>query len=289
MQSTHTALAPLLQTFLGEILFGEKVGLTDQRLTGRLADQDVREHIRAVFVPLIRARTVKTERRRAQGQAISLSHWKPYQATFSERRPVEQAKNTLFNLVPCNQALEVGMTNFLDAAPDLAAFAKNAGPQALRIDYLTADQRLAFYTPDFFVRNGDGSYALIETKGRQDIDVPRKASAAMEWCKTASKTGIKWQYVFTPQNVMEGVTGNRLDDLVRACAPALQNLLSETTKAPELPLFTARPEGERRGRSSWCRCFLFWVHPVRNRARYIPKRLHRRATPRKGGPTFPRK
>ena len=244
VQSTHTALAPLLQTFLGEILFGEKVGLTDQRLTGRLADQDVREHIRAVFVPLIRARTVKTERRRTQGQAISLSHWKPYQATFSERRPVEQAKNTLFNLVPCNQALEVGMTNFLDAAPDVAAFAKNAGPQALRIDYLTADQRLAFYTPDFFVRNGDGSYALIETKGRQDIDVPPKASAAMEWCKTASKTGIKWQYVFTPQNVMEGVTGNRLDDLVRACAPALQNLLSETTKAPELPLFIARPEGD---------------------------------------------
>ena len=49
VQSTHTMLAPLLQTFLAEILFGEKVGLTDRRLTGRLADQDAREHIRAVF------------------------------------------------------------------------------------------------------------------------------------------------------------------------------------------------------------------------------------------------
>lgn len=244
VQSTHTVLAPLLQAFLGEILFGEKVGLTDRRLTGRLADQDVREHIRAVFVPLIRARTVKTEKRRAQGEAVSLRHWKPYQATYSERRPVERAKHTLFNLVPCNQALEVGMTSFLDVAPDVAAFAKNAGPQALRIDYLTADQRLAFYTPDFFVRTADGSYALVETKGRQDRDVPRKASAAVEWCKTASKGEIKWQYVFTPQNVMEGLTGNRFDDLARACIPALQNLLSETTQAPELPLFTARPEGD---------------------------------------------
>ena len=115
--------------------------------------------------------------------------------------------HTLFNLVPCNQALEVGMTNFLDASPDVAAFAKNAGPQALRIDYLTADQRLASYTPDFFVRAEDGSYAVVETKGRQDIDVPRKASAAVEWCKAASKGGVKWQYVFTPQNVMEGLTG----------------------------------------------------------------------------------
>ena len=28
---------------------------------------------------------------------------------------------------------------------------------------------------------------------------PRKAAAAVEWCKTASKGGTKWQYVFTPQ------------------------------------------------------------------------------------------
>ena len=244
VQSTHTALAPLLQTFLGEILFGEKVGLTDQRLTGRLADQDVREHIRAVFVPLIRARTVKTEKRRAQGEPKLLRHWKPYQATFSERRPVERAGRTLFNLVPCNQSLEVAMTSFLDNAPDVSAFAKNAGPQALRIDYLSTNQRLAFYTPDFFARMEDSAYALVETKGRQDADVPGKAAAAVEWCKAASKAGVRWQYVFTPQNVMEGLTGNRFDELARACVPALQNLLSETTKAPELPLFTARPEGD---------------------------------------------
>ncbi len=244
VQSTHTVLAPLLQIFLGEILFGEKVALVDPRLTGRLADQDVREHIRAVFIPLIRARTVNTEKRRSQGEPILLRNWKPYQATLSERRPVQKAKDTLFNLVPCNQSLEVAMTSFLDAAPDVAAFAKNAGPQALRVDYLTADQRLAFYTPDFFARTRDGAYSLIETKGRQDIDVPRKAAAAVEWCKTASKGEAKWQYVFTPQNVMEGITGNQFADLARACVPALQNLLSETTKQPELPLFGQRPENE---------------------------------------------
>ncbi len=45
------------------------------------------------------------------------------------------------------------------------------------------------------------------------------------------------RYVFTPQNIMQGVTANRFADLVRACVPALKNLLSETTGAPELPLF----------------------------------------------------
>ena len=138
-------------------------------------------------------------------------HWTPIrgqswtsidnQATLSERKPVEKAKNTLFNLVPCDQSLEVAMTSFLDNGADVKAFAKNAGPQALRIDYLTMDQRLAFYRPDFFVRMDTREYALVETKGRQDRDVPRKAAAAVEWCKAASKSGTKWQYVFTPQNV----------------------------------------------------------------------------------------
>jgi len=237
VQSTHKVLAPLLQIFLGEMLFGEKVSLVDQRLTKRLSDQDVREHIRAVFIPLIRERTVETKKRRAKGEAVSLRNWKPFQATYSENRPVERSAQTLFNLVPCNRSLEVALSQFLDKAPDVAAFAKNAGPQALRIDYLTADQRLAFYTPDFFVRMAGGEYALVETKGRQDSDVPRKARAAVEWCKAASKSGTAWQYVFVPQAIMEGLTGNQFGDLIRACAPALKNLISETTHAPELPLF----------------------------------------------------
>ena len=35
----------------------------------------------------------------------------------------------------------------------------------------------------------------------------------------------------------KGLKSNHFADLARACAPALQNLLSETTGAPELPLF----------------------------------------------------
>ncbi|MCS3765552.1 DEAD/DEAH box helicase family protein [Bradyrhizobium centrosematis] len=240
VQSTHSILAPLLQTFLGEILFGEKVSLVDPRLVARLSDPDVREHIRAVFVPLIRARTVKTEKRRLAREAETVRHWKPYQATFSEQRPAMKAGRTLFNLVPCNRSLEVALAKFVDVARDVAAFAKNAGPQAVRIDYLTIDQRLAFYTPDFFVRGDDGTLYLVETKGRQDRDVPKKAMAAIEWCKTASRSKTKWEYVFIPQNVMEGLATDKFADLVRACAPALQNLLSETSREPELPLFGPR-------------------------------------------------
>ncbi len=199
--------APLLQTFIEEMLFERKTNLFEPELIARLGDSDVGEHIRAVFVPLIRKHTTKVERRLPDQEPMMLSTWKPFQVTHSERRPALEAQSTLFNLVPCNRELEVAMTEFLTAkARDVAAFAKNAGPQCLRVDYIGVGGRLAFYTPDFFVRTTSGNYYLVETKGREDIDVPRKARAAVEWCKCASTNKCKWEYLYVPQGVFENLS-----------------------------------------------------------------------------------
>lgn len=244
VRNLHATLAPLLQTFLEEILFERKTNLFDPALTARLADTDVGEHIRAVFVPLVRERSTRTERRAPAASPISVRTWKPYQVTHSERHPALPAQPTPFNLVPCKLGLEVALTRFLEKADDSAAFAKNAGPQCLRIDYLALGGRLAFYTPDFFVRAKDGNYYLIETKGREDREVPRKAQAAQAWCAAASTPGCKWEYLYVPQGLLERMTGNSVRELARACAPALQNLLSEEEEKDTAPLFAAVIEAE---------------------------------------------
>jgi type III restriction enzyme len=228
-------LAPLLETFLTEILFTEKLTLFDQRLLSRISDPDVRENVRATFVPLILKRTTFKEERRANTAGKPVSLWKPFQVTHSAHRPAVSAKRTLFNLAPCNRDLEVAMSQFLDRAPDVVAFCKNAGPQSLRVDYLSGNGQLAFYTPDFLVRLNDGGYALTETKGRVDKDVPLKARAAVEWCKAASKGKTKWVYLYVPQQTFEAFGDNRLDVLARSCEPALRDLLDEAAE-PQLTL-----------------------------------------------------
>lgn len=244
LRGQHATLAPLIQRFLEEVLFGERVTLYDNRLVARLADPDVREHIRATFIPIIlKIITFKSERLK-ETEPQTLSAWKPYQATHSERRPTRPAQRTLFNLVPCDSQLEVAMTQFLDFATDLTAFAKNAGPQALRIDYLTTEGRRAIYTPDFFVRRPEGHYYLIETKGRSDKDVPAKARAAIEWCKAASTKSVRWEYVFVPQAVFEQIRGNSVDELARACAPSLADLLREA-QASQLTFTFEKADEER--------------------------------------------
>jgi len=236
LRGMHAALAPLVQAFLEEILFEKKTTLFDQALIARLGDSDVAEHVRAVFVPLIRVRTTTTEKRLSAAEPMALSTWKPFQVTHSERHPVLEAKRTLFNLVPCNRELEVAMTRFADRASDVVALAKNAGPQSLRIDYLAPGGRLAFYTADFFVRTRDDTHFLIETKGRVDSDVPRKARAAVAWCQAASTQGTKWEYLYVPQGVFEKLSGDTVAELARTCAPALQNLLAEEDDKQRYPL-----------------------------------------------------
>ena len=98
-------LRSVLKEFLEKVLFTEAMDLNDQRLIGRLADADVREHLRAAFVPLILDRTIQKEERLPETEPQWLSDWRPYQATHSERHPAVQARRTLFNLVPCNHEL----------------------------------------------------------------------------------------------------------------------------------------------------------------------------------------
>ncbi len=241
IRGTHKVIAPLLETFITELLFKEKVTLFDPRLLSRLADSDVREHIRAAFVPLILSRTTIKEERKPGGKGVSASSWKPYQVTHSEHHPAIPAKRTVFNLVPCNRNLEVAMCQFLDLAPDVRAFCKNGGPQALRIDYQTQRGRLSFYTPDFIVRMSAREYALVETKGREDKDVPLKARAAAAWCDAASQEGEKWTYIYVPQKLFENLSDNKLKTLMRMCRPSLKQLVEEISD-PQLSLPFGEPE-----------------------------------------------
>jgi type III restriction enzyme len=106
---------------------------------------------------------------------------------------------------------------------------------------------LAFYTPDFFARTENGNYYLVETKGREDVDVPRKARAAVAWCESASTKNCKWEYVYVPQGVFGRMTGNSFEELVRTCQPALENVLQSEQLEERFPLFAGvlEPEEER--------------------------------------------
>ena len=206
----HPVIAPLLAHFLTEMLFEEPVSLNDERLIRRLKDNDVAAAIEAVFKPLILEKAIHEETRQPlKKPPMWLSDWLPYPFTRSQRHPAVRAEKTLFNLVPCHSHFEAEFARWLDTAPDVVAFAKNAGPQALRIDYINASGRIARYIPDFFIRDNKGAYVLVETKGMPDANAAHKARAAQAWCRAASQSGVSWTYLLVHQSEWNLLLGNR--------------------------------------------------------------------------------
>lgn len=242
VHGTNAILQPLITRFIEELLFEKKVSLFSGEVDHRMSDPDVREWINFVFAPLIREKTHTETKRIRRSAGTRLSTWKPYQASYTPSRPCEKADRTMFNLVPCANGFESEFTSFLDDCDDVVAFAKNAGPQKLTIDYMKAAGRRALYWPDFIARLENGNYALIETKGQIDVDAARKAQAAVEWCKSASASGTTWSYVFVVQSVFNENVDLKLSALARASMPRLKALLETLKKGQaELPL-EATPE-----------------------------------------------
>ncbi len=237
VKNTHAVLAPLLQCFFEKVLFERETSIFDATLAARLPDSDVREHVRATFLPLVRSRIVRQQVRAPEEAPASIAAWRPFQVTVSERHPVQQSARTLFNLIPCNRTLEVAFTELCSRATDVAAFAKNAGPQCLRIDYLAEGARLAFYTPDFIIRTAQGNSYLVETKGQVDKEVPAKARAAIEWCKAASTKSARWDYLYVPEAIFQRFSGESIAELARTCAPALHDLTHQAEVDERYPLF----------------------------------------------------
>ncbi|MEO0248552.1 MAG: DEAD/DEAH box helicase family protein, partial [candidate division WOR-3 bacterium] len=223
----YKVLEPLIKQFIEEVLFDRRVDVFSGEVDHRMRDLDVMEHIRATFTPLILGKTVRKQERKRLSVGQRLSNWKPYQATSNDKRPAIPAQRTMFNLVPCESEFEKEFVYFLDTAQDVAAFAKNAGPQKLMIDYLRPDGHRALYEPDFIVRLIDGSYYLVELKGKVDELVPFKANAANEWCKAASQSGLKWTYLYVPYHLFQQSAAATVQELARACEPSLKTLLEE--------------------------------------------------------------
>jgi len=247
ISNPHQVLAPLVERFITEVLFERPVDLYSGEVDHRMRDMDVMEYIRAAFTPLILDKTVRQQKRRRISRGQRLSAWKPYQATSNDKRPALSAQRTMFNLVPCDNDFEQAFTDFMDIARDVAAFAKNAGPQKLMIDYLKPDGHRALYVPDFIVRVQSGDYYLVESKGRQDELVPLKAAAAVEWCKAASRKDTRWHYLYVPYHLFQQSAAASIDELARACEPSLKALLQELkTKQLALPLeeATARTQAD---------------------------------------------
>ena len=120
----------------------------------------------------------------------------------------------MFNLVGCDNEFEKQFASFLDDAEDVLKFAKLPEQFKFTIEYTDASGNLRYYEPDFVAVTTDGNHYVLETKGREDVNVAHKDRAAQIWCENATiLTLTMWAYIKIPQTEYNKLQPDRFEDL----------------------------------------------------------------------------
>jgi len=203
-------IAGITKDYIKNKLFDKLLDFTEGDLK-RLNNAKVRVRLIEVFVDRINDLTAVSEDIELVGEELRAVNIKP----FPWSRDVFEAKKIVLNLTPIENKLEEQFTRLLDNDDDVLAFIKNH-QQTLnfRISYIDTNGFVRSYIPDFVARTKDTNW-VIETKGREDIDVKLKDKRAEDWCKQVSKlTGKKWVYKRIDQARFEKGRFTQLVDLV---------------------------------------------------------------------------
>ncbi|MBY0340264.1 MAG: DEAD/DEAH box helicase family protein [Rhodocyclaceae bacterium] len=192
----YDQLYPKVRDFMREHLFERSVDLEEPVILRNLSEPDAGKILFDNFKAAINALTIRDSgSSRIEGH-IRLRDTRPFR---TQPRGFLQTKRSVFNRIVGEgnaDGLELKFAAFLDAAPDVQAFGKNYMAVGFRLDYVKANGDLSSYIPDFIVRTTDKTVWLIETKGREELDVPQKMARLRLWCEDASAADEKTNYCF---------------------------------------------------------------------------------------------
>jgi type III restriction enzyme len=196
-----------VKTFMREYLFSPSpVNLEDPVVLRNLSEPDAGKILYDSFKTAINALTIQECGATHIEDRIRLRDTRPFRTDY---RPYLNATKSVFNKVvgePNSGGFEVSFAAFLEAAPDVQAFAKNYLAVGFKLDYVKANGDLSNYTPDFIVRTAGRTIWLVETKGRAELDLPQKMARLKQWCADATaaeENGQCYDFVFVDQNGFE--------------------------------------------------------------------------------------
>lgn len=205
----YDILYPKVKAFMGGHLFAASpVNLEDPVVLRNLSEPEAGKILFDTFKTAINALTIHATGSVRIEDRIRLRDTRPFR---TENRPHLIPKKSLFSKIvgePHAGGFELTFAGFLDAAPDVASFAKNYLAVGFKIDYVKADGDLSNYIPDFFVKTTEGTVWVVETKGREERDLPQKMTRLHQWCADATsasqaESGPAYRFVYVDQQGYE--------------------------------------------------------------------------------------
>jgi type III restriction enzyme len=198
-----------VKAFVRESLFaGGPVDLEDPVVLRNLSEPEVGKLLFDSFKAAINTLTIQETGTTRIEDRIRLRDTRPFR---TDRRKYLAATKSVFNKTVGevnSGGFELAFAAFLESAPDVQAFAKNYLAVGFKLDYVRADGDLSNYVPDFIARTVDGTVWIVETKGREEIDLPQKMARLRQWCHDATAAsaddgGARYGFVYVDQPSFE--------------------------------------------------------------------------------------
>ncbi len=191
-----------VKDFVEGYLFDQRVELESPNTLRNLSELAAAKTLIDTFQHAINALTVKDRGDAEIRDAIKLRQTRPF---VVKDQGYLIPKKSVFNRIVGDYQLELLFAQFLDNCPDVVSFAKNYLAVNFKLDYIKADGSISNYYPDFLVKLPDERVVVVETKGREDLDVPLKMARLRQWCEDINRvqSDVSYEFVYVEEEAFK--------------------------------------------------------------------------------------
>ena len=196
--SGYDVLYGKVKNFVQHQLFGETVTLENPNTLQNLSELPATKTVMETFKYAINDLTIQDRGDAELSETTRAQDARPF--IVKEQESLIPQKS-VFNRITGDSHFELEFAAFLENCPDVVSHAKNYPGMHFKLDYINADSDISNYYPDFLVKLTDGRVIVVETKGREDLDVPLKMQRLSQWCEdvnTLSPNAI-YDFVYVDQ------------------------------------------------------------------------------------------
>lgn len=213
--SGYDVLFGALKSFVRTELFGQVVDLEDPNTLRNLSEPAATKRLIETFKKAINALTVRDRGGAEIRDTITVSHTRPFVA---KDQPYLLPHKSVFNRIIGDSPFELEFAQSLDRWEDVATYAKNYFAVSFKLDYVNAAGDVAHYYPDFLVRATDGAVFIVETKGREELDLPSKMARLRQWCADVNRaqSAVRYDFGYVDQPAFEHYRPTSLRALVKS-------------------------------------------------------------------------
>ncbi|MBU4201193.1 MAG: DEAD/DEAH box helicase family protein [Verrucomicrobia bacterium] len=213
--SGYDVLYGKVKAFVQEGLFERPVELEDPNTLRNLSEPAATKTLIETFKKAINALTVRDKGDAGIRDTIKLRQTRPFVA---KDQGYLVPKKSVFNRIIGDSQLELRFAAFLEDCGDVVSYAKNYLAVHFKLDYVNAAGDISNYYPDFMVKLSAKRIVIVETKGREELDVPEKMARLRQWCEDINRvqSDVEYDFVYVDEESFEKFKPSSFRQLLEA-------------------------------------------------------------------------